>query len=190
MFSEKKFASMTAVYFGGQKRNLNLRMMRSVPFLFFLFFSLSHSSCQESPNKFPHEIQLQVFRIADGDSFEGRSNGENFRIRLYGIDAPERGQDFYRKSKDLLGQLCAEGPVLVRLRSKDGFGRWVADAYSASGKNINYLMVEEGLAWHFTKYSNDPNLASLEKKARTREIGLWSIADPTPPWLYRKQRRQ
>jgi endonuclease YncB( thermonuclease family) len=51
-------------------------------------------------------------------------------------------------------------------------------------------MVEEGLAWHFTKYSNSAELARLEQQARTLGIGIWSMKDPIAPWLYRQQHRR
>lgn len=135
-------------------------------------------------------MAVKVYKIADGDSFEGRSGSETIRIRLYGIDAPERGQDFYRRSKDRLGALCAEGPVKVVPRNRDSFGRLVADVYSASGTHINTAMVAEGLAWHFTKYSNSADLARLEREARAKSVGIWSMKDPVAPWEYRAQRRR
>jgi micrococcal nuclease len=135
------------------------------------------------------EIRLTVYRIIDGDSFEGRANGQTYRIRLFGIDAPEKGQDFYQKSKDRLGQLCKEGPINIKIKNKDYFGRWVAEAYSYNGAFINQIMVKEGLAWHFTKYSKDPTLKKLEKDARDGFIGIWSMKNPIAPWEYRKRKQ-
>jgi endonuclease YncB( thermonuclease family) len=183
-------SSTTADFEPMQQSSLTLHTMRKILVLFLPLFCFVHICCQESLTQTKGELKLVVFKIADGDSFEGRAGTVNYRIRLYGIDAPERGMDFYRKSKDRLGELCADGPLLIKLRNKDGFGRWVADAFTASGEHINYRMVEEGLAWHFTKYSNDPKLSELEKQARKEGRGLWSIAHPTPPWQYRKEHRR
>jgi micrococcal nuclease len=146
-------------------------------------------SCEPAQTVPVEEIRLTVYRIIDGDSFEGRANGQNYRIRLFGIDAPEKGQDFYQKSKDRLGQLCKEGPIIIKIREKDYFGRWVADAHTNKGEFINQTMVKEGLAWHFTKYSKDPTLKKLETDARDSQVGIWSIKDPTPPWEYRKNKK-
>jgi endonuclease YncB( thermonuclease family) len=146
--------------------------------------------CQQPKSPIPGELQVKVFKIADGDSFEGRAGSETIRIRLYGIDAPEKGQDFYRKSKDRLGALCAEGPVKVLPRNRDGFGRLVADVYSASGTYMNTTLVAEGLAWHFTKYSNSAELARLEREARAKGIGIWSLKNPVAPWEFRAARRR
>ena len=146
-------------------------------------------SCEPAQPKPVDEIKLTVYRIIDGDSFEGRANGETYRIRLFGIDAPEKGQDFYQKSKDRLGQLCKAGPITIKIRNKDYFGRWVADASTPTGIYINQYMVKEGLAWHFTKYSKDPTLKKLERDARDAQIGIWSIKDPVAPWEYRKNKK-
>ena len=146
-------------------------------------------SCEPAQTIPSAEIRLTVYKIIDGDSFEGRANGQNYRIRLFGIDAPEKGQDFYQKSKDRLGQLCKEGPIIIKIRNKDYFGRWVADGYTVKGEFINQTMVREGLAWHFTKYSKDPTLKKLEREARNAQIGIWSIRDPTAPWDYRKSKK-
>jgi len=146
-------------------------------------------SCEPDQTVPAEEIRLTVYKIIDGDSFEGRANGQNFRIRLFGIDAPEKGQDFYQKSKDRLGQLCKEGPIIIKLRNKDYFGRWVADGFTSKGEFINQTMVKEGLAWHFTKYSKDATLKKLERDARDAQIGIWSLRNPTAPWEYRKSKK-
>ena len=149
-------------------------------------FFISCDPGQTVPEK---DIHLTVYRVIDGDSFEGRANGHTYRIRLFGIDAPEKGQDFYQKSKDRLGQLCKEGPIIIKLRNKDYFGRWVADGYTSKGEFINQTMVKEGLAWHFTKYSKDTTLKKLEREARDAKIGIWSLRNPTAPWEYRKSKK-
>jgi endonuclease YncB( thermonuclease family) len=147
------------------------------------------NSCEPAQTIPVDEIKLTVYRIIDGDSFEGRANGQTYRIRLFGIDAPEKGQDFYQKSKDRLGQLCKEGPLTIKIQNKDYFGRWVADAYTTKGIFINQVMVKEGFAWHFTKYSKDPKLKKLEKDARDARIGIWSFKNPVAPWEYRKNKK-
>lgn len=129
---------------------------------------------------------LSATRISDGDSFEGRGKEGTFRIRLYGIDAPEMGQDFSRKSKEGLGELCRSGPLKVVVINKDKYGRLVCNVYNNKGQFINEVMVAEGLAWHFKKYSSDRVLDSLESDARGNKKGLWILENPLPPWEYRK----
>jgi micrococcal nuclease len=132
------------------------------------------------------EIRLFPTRIIDGDTFEGRANDSTFRIRLNGIDAPERGQDFYNVSKQRLGELCKDSPLVVKLFNKDRYGRWIADVYTRNKIFINYKLVEEGLAWHFKKYSSDTLLAALENNARVKRTGLWVNNNPVAPWVKRK----
>jgi micrococcal nuclease len=161
-------------------------------FLFIWFLSFGSQffiSCGPEQTVPEKEIRLTVYRVIDGDSFEGRANGQTYRIRLFGIDAPEKGQDFYQKSKSRLGELCKDGPVSITIRNKDYFGRWVADANTSRGLFINQVMVKEGLAWHFTKYSKDPTLKKLERVARDSQIGIWSVKYPIAPWEYRKNKK-
>jgi micrococcal nuclease len=153
-----------------------------------LFFSGSGFSPNFSSFNQPVKREIRLFptRILDGDTFEGRANDSTFRIRLNGIDAPERGQDFYNVSKQRLGELCKDSPLMVRLFNKDRYGRWIADVYTRNNILINYKLVEEGLAWHFKKYSSDTLLAALENKARSKKAGLWVSSSPVPPWVKRK----
>ncbi len=132
------------------------------------------------------EIKLIATRIIDGDTFEGRANDSTFRIRLNGIDAPERGQEFYAVSKQRLGELCRDSPLKVLLYNKDRYGRWIADVYNQDNIHVNYKLVEEGLAWHFKKYSGDNVLALLEDSARVRKAGLWISKETVAPWIKRK----
>lgn len=145
-------------------------------------------SCRGS-SKEAQELFVVAVKITDGDTFVGRGQGMNWKVRLRGIDAPERGQDFSKRSREMLGELCNAAPLRLRLINKDGFGRWVADVYDRNGRHINAEMVATGMAWHFRKYSQDPELERLEQIARNARRGLWSIPQPTPPWEYRAQRR-
>lgn len=154
-----------------------------------LLFVLSSGLGNTSDSlKIPAKREIRLFptRIIDGDTFEGRANDSTFRIRLNGIDAPERGQDFYNVSKQRLGELCKDSPLVVKLFNKDRYGRWIADVYSRNKIFINYKLVEEGLAWHFKKYSSDTLLAALENNARAKRTGLWVNNNPVAPWVKRK----
>ena len=133
---------------------------------------------------------MQAVRIIDGDTFEGLADGVTYKIRLDAIDAPEKSQPFYHRSKEMLGQLCAEGPLRVELLSKDRYGRWIGRVYNRNGGHVNALMISEGMAWHYLKYSKDQTLSRLESEARAHRKGLW--ADPTPmaPWDHRQLKRK
>jgi len=155
-----------------------------------MLFIIFPVSCKSGKKEAEKNMMLNATRISDGDSFEGRGDAGTFRIRLYGIDAPEMGQDFSRKSKETLGDLCKSGPLKVVVINKDRYGRLVSNVYNSKGQFINQIMVAEGMAWHFKKFSSDPVLDNLEKEARQSRKGLWGLENPLPPWDYRKDHRR
>jgi len=129
-----------------------------------------------------------VVKIVDGDTYDLIRNGIQTRIRMEGIDAPERGMDYYKAAKDYLGNLCMNKRLRLVGTKKDRYGRIVAKSYLADGRELGEEMVRAGLAWHFTKYSSSFRLARLEREARAARRGLWSINNPKPPWEYRKRK--
>lgn len=138
----------------------------------------------------PNEIRGRVIKVIDGDTIELLQGKTKTRVRLYAIDAPERSQDFYNKSKEFLGALVAGQNVRVVQNRLDRWKRVVGDVYLSDGTHVNAQVVAEGWAWHFIRYSDDPQLALLEKRARNQRKGLWRQANPVPPWEFRKQKRQ
>ncbi len=103
-----------------------------------------------------------------------------------GIDAPERKMPFYQSAKDHLGTLCFGKTVRVEQSGKDRNKRLIAKTFLANGSEAGLLMIEAGYAWHFKKYSSDPQLAKAEIKARNCRVGLWADDNPTAPWDWRK----
>ncbi len=132
--------------------------------------------------------EYQVVRIADGDSFTVSKNGDEIEIRLFGIDAPERDQPYYRKAGMFTEKVLKNGTIQLEVLDRDRFGRTVAWVYVDS-LNLNRALVSHGLAWHFTRYSRDTTLARLEQSARAARTGLWSEPAPVPPWEFRKRKR-
>jgi micrococcal nuclease len=150
---------------------------------------LLFNACGSGQPRTGQEWSVMAVSITDGDTFVARGDGVTFKVRLQGIDAPERGQDFSKRSKERLGQLCSNAPLRVRILNKDGFGRWVSEVYDKSGRHVNAEMVASGLAWHFKKYSQDPELDRLERVARKALLGIWSLPNPQAPWEFRAARR-
>jgi len=157
--------------------------------LCFAGWLLLFSSCGSGQPRAGQDLSVLAVSITDGDTFVARGEAVTFKVRLHGIDAPEKGQDFSKRSKERLGELCRNAPLRVRLLNKDGFGRWVAEVYDKNGRHVNAEMVACGLAWHFKKYSQDPELDRLERVARRGSIGLWSLPDPQAPWEFRSVSR-
>jgi micrococcal nuclease len=133
-------------------------------------------------------IYGKVIGIKDGDTIEVLTSEKRpLIIRLNGIDAPEKKQAYGQKSKENLSNLIFGKRVKVLSVGHDRYGRLLADIF-LDGKNVNYLQVSEGFAWHYKKYSKDKNLKRLENKARNDNLGLWKDQNPIPPWDFRKTR--
>lgn len=137
----------------------------------------------------PIEQQGKVVKVVDGDTFDILDAAKTTRIRLFGIDAPERGQAFNKRAKEFTDSLVAGKQVRIVVRDRDRYGRTVGDAYLPDGTYINAAIVRAGYAWQFKQYSTDPELARLEQAARRERIGLWEDAQPIPPWEFRKGKR-
>ncbi|MEN9582310.1 MAG: hypothetical protein RL641_264 [Candidatus Parcubacteria bacterium] len=128
----------------------------------------------------------KVIGVHDGDTINVLNNDlQETKIRLEGIDCPELGQPFGMKAKQFVSDLCFNKNVRIDSKGKDRYGRTLAWVYSESGTCINLMLVENGLAWHFKKYSKDPYLASAELKARKLKINIWTELNPIAPWDFR-----
>lgn len=143
------------------------------------------------------EILLgRVVGIADGDTVTvlDRSNTQ-FKIRLMGIDAPEKKQAFGNKSKQSLSALVFNKQVAVEYSKQDRYGRTVGKII-VDGIDANLEQVKAGMAWHYKQYQNEQSeedralYAQAEVQARMEKRGLWLDADPTPPWEWRKQQKR
>jgi endonuclease YncB( thermonuclease family) len=130
-----------------------------------------------------------VVGVTDGDTIKVLVGKQQIKIRFSHIDAPERKQAFGSKATGFLSDLLARAgnQVLVVEDGKDRYGRTLGVVYTTDGKyNFNLAMVENGFAWHYEKYSQDPIYAAAQEYARHNRLGLWSDAQPAvPPWEFR-----
>ena len=151
------------------------------------------SSCneREMPNQVASSLDDGYLNAAhiiviDGDTV--RFSDE--KIRLNGIDSPESNQKGGKEATAYLKKLLSEtASVKLKSHKKDRYGRTIADLYNKKQESICLLMVKAGHAWHYKKYSDDKELAAAEVYARKNKLGLWQEANPTPPWEFRKLRR-
>ena len=138
----------------------------------------------------------RVVRVTDGDTIVvlDASNTQH-KIRLQGIDAPERGQTFGTKSKEHLSDLVAGKTVAVDYSKRDRYQRIVGKVL-LDGKDMNLVQVQDGMAWHYKKYKDEQTTddriaySDAELDARRHKRGLWVDGNPIPPWEYRKAKRQ
>ncbi|KAL3653430.1 arginine permease [Castilleja foliolosa] len=100
-----------------------------------------------------------------------------YRIRLRGIDAPERSMPFGQKAKEGLIEIVQDKCLRVLVFGEDNYGRCVGDVY-CNGIFVQEAMLKKGLVWHYKDYDRRPELDKWEKEARARRIGLWSLSNP------------
>lgn len=129
-------------------------------------------------------FSAKVVKISDGDTITILQNKEQTKVRLYGIDAPEKKQDYGQKSKQFLASLIAGQVVEVEPKGKDRYKRTIGTIYY-KGQDINAQMVLNGYAWAYVKYSRI--YVDHERLAREKKLGLWQSSNPTPPWQWRKR---
>lgn len=158
-----------------------------------LFLSLLSLTCLRKASSFQTG---RVTSIVDGDTCDVRFDlfwgAHTERIRLEGVDAPERGQPFWRESREFLkSRLLGENVTLIA-KGSDKYGRRLGQVlYKVDGNLhiVNRDIVSNGLAWWYQVYAPDnPQLASLEAAARRSQIGIWSEARPVPPWEFRNRK--
>lgn len=127
-----------------------------------------------------------VVGIADGDTITVRCNTESQKkIRLAGIDAPEKRMAFGQRSKESLSALCYQVQSTIAPKTKDRYGRTVADV-KCRGKDAATEQVRTGMAWVYDKYARGyERLYTLQDESKSAGVGLWSDPAPVPPWEWR-----
>lgn len=132
------------------------------------------------------ELTGKVISVSDGDTITIFKDNTQYKIRLNGIDCPEKSQAYGAKAKEFTSELCYGKTVTAIIKEKDRYSRYVAEIILENGDSLNQELVKNGLAWHYKQYSNDSVLSELEKAAKSQKIGLWAEENPLPPWEYRR----
>lgn len=145
------------------------------------------------------EFDAQVIGVTDGDTltvlYVGGGTKAPKRVRLSGIDAPEKAQAFGALAREQLALLAFGKVGHLDCRATDQYSRSVC-LVRVDGVDVGLRMIELGLAWHFKRYaSTQPraeaaSYAVSENGARAAKVGLWrdlgTPAEPIPPWAWRK----
>src|SRR5262245_60417944 len=132
------------------------------------------------------EFRGKVVGVSDGDTITVLHDRQPEKVRLNGIDAPEKGQAFGEKARQFTARLAFGQEVIVRVLDHDRHGRTVADVILSDGRSLNRELVRAGYAWWYRRYSKDLSLSELEAQARLARAGLWADQQPTPPWEWRR----
>lgn len=134
--------------------------------------------------------------MADGDTVTVLDGQKvQHKIRLAGIDAPEKAQPFGNRSKETLSDLAFDKSVTVEKDKRDRYRREVGKIL-VNGRDVNLVQVERGMAWHYKAYEREQSLDdrklydAAEISARSAKRGLWRDSEPTPPWEYRNPIRR
>jgi len=133
------------------------------------------------------------------------ANRQQHKIRLAGIDAPEKAQPFGQRSKQSMAALVFGKEVDVQWRKHDRYQRIIGKVMVT---NLNcrttlcprtldtgLAQITAGLAWWYQKYAKDQSAEDAgryefaEHEARAKRAGLWADAHPIPPWHWRKETR-
>lgn len=133
----------------------------------------------------------KVVSIADGDTLTILASSRlQHRIRLDGIDAPEKGQDFGQRSKTSLSELAQGRQAAASCSKRDRYGREVCSV-AVDGLDLGLEQVRRGMAWHFVRYAHEQAVedraaySSAESAAKSAGLGLWGATAPVPPWEWR-----
>jgi endonuclease YncB( thermonuclease family) len=127
--------------------------------------------------------------MADGDTFTLlTADKKQVKIRLHGVDCPERKAPFGSQAKEFAGKLIFGKAVTAKKTATDRYGRTVA-VYLPDGRVFNEELLKAGLAWHYKKHDRNPLWSKMEAAARKGKKGLWAQSNPIPPWEFRKAQR-
>lgn len=137
----------------------------------------------------------RVIKVADGDTVTilDSSNAQH-KIRLSGIDAPERKQAFGTRSQQALSADVFGKDVSVDWNKRDKYRRIVGKIMIA-GQDVNLRQIQRGMAWHYKKYESEQDVADrsiyaqAEYQAQREKVGLWGDMQPVAPWEYRALKR-
>jgi endonuclease YncB( thermonuclease family) len=132
-----------------------------------------------------------VVGITDGDTITviDKDNTEH-KVRLMGIDAPEKTQDFGDESKKALSNYIYQKTVTVDYKKLDKYKRKVGKVI-LDKQDICLAMIELGMAWHYKDYEKEQSktdrdlYSQAELKARDEKIGLWQDSKAIKPSSFR-----
>ena len=144
---------------------------------------------------FPLLLSAQILMgkavgIADGDTFTLLVNGnEQVKIRIDGIDAPEKKQDFGNRAKEYLSGMIWGKELTVTVTKKDRYGRSIGKISTPEIPDVGFEMIKAGFAWQYRDYNNEKAYEDAESLARQNRKGLWLDNNPKRPQDYRKEKK-
>jgi endonuclease YncB( thermonuclease family) len=175
---------------------------------FFIILTVIISGCSSvqsenlSLSKKSQYYQLKEGSVYDGDTFRVIDpNGQELKLRVACIDAPEKKQALGIESRDYLRSLLAKNPnkLIVVEKEREGYGRMVAEIFVPTGKGdeeipISGMMIKDGMAYYYAQYSkncsdNAERYAQLEKEAQRSRVGVWKNPNAMKPSEFRRKNK-
>lgn len=146
----------------------------------------------------------RVVGVADGDTITVLDGDrQRHKIRLQGIDAPEKAQPFGQRSKENLARLVFNKDVRVEWEKRDKYKRIVGKVWVQPSDcptcpmtlDVGHAQITVGMAWWYRKYADEQSPQDRgayefsEQEAKAKRVGLWRDDDPVAPWEWRKAER-
>lgn len=143
---------------------------------------------------FAGSLSGDVVAVADGDTITILdASKKQHRVRLAGVDAPEKSQAFGNRSRQSLTQLVFRRSVTVDYEKTDRYGR-IVGIVIVGDVDTNLEQIKRGMAWHYKAYEREQRAtdrieyADAEADARVDGRGLWADAEAIAPWDFRRSR--
>lgn len=140
------------------------------------------------PTMLQAQLSGKVVKVADGDTFTLLTeDNKQVKVRLHGIDCPEKGQDYGQVAKQYTADKVYMQVVRVKATDTDRYGRTVGIVTLNDGTVLNEALLTAGLAWHYNRYDKSTRWAVMELEARNKKVGLWIMPGAVAPWTWRKK---
>ncbi len=144
----------------------------------YIILLLILTSCTPSSNL---EGPFKVIDVIDGDTLKLNTTE---KVRLSGINTPEKKECHFQESKDKLTELALNKEVYLEgdYTNKGKYGRLLRYVYTKD-QDINKYLILNGYAKVYDKYAYDTKrykeLKELEHKARLQKLGVWTCKEAT-----------
>lgn len=119
-------------------------------------------------------IEGTVAHVRDGDTFMLRTASDSIAVRVFAVDAPDKGMPHWKASKLALRNILLGKTVSLNVVNRDRYRRFVAAVTLPDSTNLAEVLISNGIAWHDHRYSRNHTLDSLECDAQHARRGLWA----------------
>lgn len=137
-----------------------------------------------------HALSGMVTHVSDGDTVWVKTDGPSARkpvkLRIAGIDAPERCQSWGAESTEALKAQVLHRHVEVPVRATDEYGRRIGGLRLDDGRDVGAWMVAQGHAWSPRFKRHRAPYEQQQREAQARKVGLFADPSAIEPWVFRK----